>query len=282
MLADHTRMRRYRRAIEAVVGPDDVVADLGTGTGVLAIIAAQAGARRVYAIDQRAPSLAVAAQLVQSNHVGDRVQLVEGDARTVELPEPVDVIINELIGNFGTDERIVECVRDFAGRHLRAGGRVLPSRLRTWLHAVEYTGEFRGVWSEDFHGIDMRAGNSSACHPEAVMYGLRELPRDLAEPFLLEDVQFGLSMPERPLEIELEFEATRSGNLQGFAGSFDAVLAPGIEIGTYPAYAGCHWENWHWPVSPPLPVAPGQRLSGRLEMPLGGDALGWKLDWSIE
>ena len=52
MLSDHERMRRYRQAIEAVVRPGDVVADLGTGLGVLALMAVRAGASFVYAIDQ--------------------------------------------------------------------------------------------------------------------------------------------------------------------------------------------------------------------------------------
>ena len=51
MLNDRARTDAFIRAIEATVRPGDVVVDLGTGTGVLALAAARAGARRVYAIE---------------------------------------------------------------------------------------------------------------------------------------------------------------------------------------------------------------------------------------
>ena len=52
MLNDRTRTSAFQRAIHASVTADDVVVDIGTGTGVLAATAALAGARRVYAIEQ--------------------------------------------------------------------------------------------------------------------------------------------------------------------------------------------------------------------------------------
>ena len=52
MLADQRRTSRYLAAIRRAVRSDDVVLDLGTGTGILAIAAAQAGARRVFAIER--------------------------------------------------------------------------------------------------------------------------------------------------------------------------------------------------------------------------------------
>jgi protein arginine N-methyltransferase 1 len=51
MLADHNRMAAYHSAIlgNADVFKDKVVMDIGTGSGILAVWAAQAGARKVYA-----------------------------------------------------------------------------------------------------------------------------------------------------------------------------------------------------------------------------------------
>src|SRR6185503_9679007 len=52
MLADRVRVDAYASAIRAVVKPGDLVLDLGTGTGILAFLACEAGARHVFAIDK--------------------------------------------------------------------------------------------------------------------------------------------------------------------------------------------------------------------------------------
>jgi ribosomal protein L11 methylase PrmA len=71
-LADANRMRALRSAIDATVKPGDVVIDVGTGTGVLALMACAAGARRVYAIE-RGPIIELARKIVAANGCRDRV-----------------------------------------------------------------------------------------------------------------------------------------------------------------------------------------------------------------
>ena len=53
MLHDHVRTENYELAIKqnARLLKDKVVLDVGCGTGILAIFAAQAGAKHVYAVD---------------------------------------------------------------------------------------------------------------------------------------------------------------------------------------------------------------------------------------
>ena len=105
MLNDKARTDAYLKAIEEVIRPGDVVLDLGTGTGVFAATAARQGARHVYAIESSA--IGSSAQgLFAANGLADRVTLVPGHSTQVSLPEPVDVLVSELIGNDPLGERI--------------------------------------------------------------------------------------------------------------------------------------------------------------------------------
>ena len=52
MVFDKSRVAAYRDAINETVKPGDVVADLGSGTGLLSFLCLQAGAARVHAIER--------------------------------------------------------------------------------------------------------------------------------------------------------------------------------------------------------------------------------------
>ena len=281
MLGDGRRMERYRAAIKQVVGPGDVVVDLGTGLGVLAIMAAQAGAGKVYAVDVRPQVIPYARRVVDANGFSDVISVIHSDAINLELPEPVDVIVNELIGDFGTDENIYECVQAVAARHLKPGGRVLPRHLSTHLVAVSYANEFRGVYCDPFQGINLACAldDEAPFEPAAVMHGLRHKPIELTHGATVESIDFEKPLPVREYEHQVSLEVSKEGELQGLVGYFHAELAPGISIDNYPCYSGCHWVNWNWPVMPVRKVSVGDKLNGVLHTPPFNVANVWRWQW---
>ena len=128
MLHDDRRTADYLAAIAEAVRPGDVVLDIGTGSGVLAIAAARAGAGRVYAVE--ASDIAdVAERVFAANGVEDTVTLIPGWSRQLELPEPADLLLSEIIGNEPLEEEILETTLDARRRLLKPGARLIPHAL---------------------------------------------------------------------------------------------------------------------------------------------------------
>ena len=128
MLHDDRRTGDYLAALAAAVRPGDVVLDIGTGSGVLAVAAARAGARRVYAVE--ASDIAeVAERVFAANGVTDTVTLVPGWSRQIELPEPADLLVAEIIGNEPLEEEILETTLDARRRLLKPDARLIPHTL---------------------------------------------------------------------------------------------------------------------------------------------------------
>ena len=97
MIEDPLRVEAHVRALEATVRPDSVVVDLGTGTGLFAVVACRLGARRVFAIDLN-DAIEVAAELARALGYADRIEFIQGDATKISLSERADVVVGDLRG----------------------------------------------------------------------------------------------------------------------------------------------------------------------------------------
>ena len=80
MLSDTVRVDAYHRGIHGNVQPGDVVVDLGTGTGLLAMMASRAGAARVYAVEH-SDFIDVARDIAQHNGF-DNIEFVQANPST--------------------------------------------------------------------------------------------------------------------------------------------------------------------------------------------------------
>jgi protein arginine N-methyltransferase 1 len=128
MLHDQRRTGDYLAALAEAVRPGDVVVDVGTGSGVLAVAAARAGARRVYAVE--ASDIAeVAERVFAANGVQDQITLVRGWSRQIELPERADLLVSEIIGNEPFEEELLETTLDARRRLLKPQARLIPHTL---------------------------------------------------------------------------------------------------------------------------------------------------------
>ena len=141
MLQDRRRNEAYRRGIEQTVEEDDLVVDIGTGSGLLAMMAAGAGAQHVFAIEGD-PKLEKAARLViEDNRYEEKVTVIGKHSTEVkvgyglDVPFGANVIVTEIFDSFMLGEGMVPTMHDAVKRGLLAeGGRVVPAGGR--MHCV--------------------------------------------------------------------------------------------------------------------------------------------------
>ncbi len=125
MLLDEARMQGFRAAIDYVVKPGMRVLELGGGTGVLSFFAAQR-AERVYCVERNPALVDTARRMLSANPNGHKVQVVLADAFDYLPPEPVDVVICEMLHVGLLREKQVQVIDSFKRRYLEKFGGPLP------------------------------------------------------------------------------------------------------------------------------------------------------------
>src|ERR1044071_4943108 len=119
LLSDEIRNQKFFEALKSSVTSDSVVLDIGSGSGVWAITAAMLGARRAVAIERDEILPGLIKRLAHDNGVADRVEVVSGDSRQVQLNREFDVVVSETIGNVIFEEQIVPIMADARERFLK-------------------------------------------------------------------------------------------------------------------------------------------------------------------
>lgn len=127
MIADTVRMNAYTQALRAAVKPGAVVVDIGTGTGIFALLACQYGAAHVVAIEPN-ENIHVAKKLARDNGFLDRIEFIQDVSTKVNLDEKADVIISDLRGLLPLHGKHLPAIMDARRRMLKPGGILIPKR----------------------------------------------------------------------------------------------------------------------------------------------------------
>lgn len=236
MMADEVRVGRYVEALRASVRPGSVVVDIGTGTGLLAVVACRAGARCVFAIEP-GDVIELAREVAATNGCGDRVEFIQALSTDVTLPQRADVVVAEIHGVLPLYERSLAALIDARERFLAPGGTMIPARETIWASVVEAPELHAGMlapWGDGALGIDMSCGRR---HVTSEFFRWEFAASDLlaaAAPWAALDYRT-IAAPDVAGGISLR--ATRTGTAHGVVMWFDSELAPGIGLSNAPGQA---------------------------------------------
>ena len=280
MVADTERFGAYGRAIACAVHPGDAVVEIGSGPGVLAMLACKAGARRVYAIES-ADVAQFARELAAGNDCADRVEVIQSDSRKVELPERVNVIVSDIRGVLPLYDYAIQSIEDARQRFLAPGGILIPHRdlLRAALvDATEYYCRLTAPWQTTVPEVDLSAALAFIVNTN---YGVQFKPEQLMTDALTWGVLDYMKGAETSASAELHFEAIKPGIAHGICVWFEAELFDGVGYSTAPGAVNSVYGQMFFPWLAAVPIQQGQEVHIRLEADLVGDDYVWRWETKI-
>jgi protein arginine N-methyltransferase 1 len=278
MIYDNVRTSAYCRAIEAAVKPGDVVVDLGTGTGLLALMAVRAGADKVYAIEKTS-IIEVAKANAKKVGGSNKIDFLMADSRNIELPRKADVVVSEVIGHMVVEENMLDSMIDARDRFLKPNGILIPNSATMYFVPVDNEQLYRdeiGIWSAEVQNIDLSASKDFAVNN--IYVGEFKQEQFLSTPRSLSTLDLA-GTTSLNMTFEGAFRVERDGLLHGLAGWFVAQLFGAVEISTAPSSPRTHWQQCFLPVQTPIKVKTGDLVDFAFSSKTVGDDV--EINWKI-
>jgi type II protein arginine methyltransferase len=263
MLNDLERNDAFGVALERVVPKGAHVLDIGSGTGLLAMMVARAGAASVTTCEQNPMLAELARQIIAQHGLADVITVVPKRSMDlvvgVDLPRRADLIVSEIVDCGLIGEGVLPTV-DHAREHLLApGGLLLPESARVYGTVIDSVAVDRLNRVQFAGGFDVGMLNGLATRGHFPVrlstwpHRMLSLTTELCSfDFATGDLTDG--------GVEAGLDVTETGKAHGLVVWFDLVLGGGIVLRNSPENLASHWMQAFVPFDEPIEVTAGERV----------------------
>jgi len=271
MLFDLVRVLSYRSAIFQHV-KDKNVLEIGCGTGILSIFSAQAGAKKVTAVEE-SQAILTAQQMAKTNNCQDTISFIAGNSLDVEIDQPADVIVHELIGKDPFHENILMYIDDARRRFLKPGGRLIPYRMDVYCYGVHSStwqdprrliteaAEFQHAYGIDFSAYTAMLSQNQTPDLRIVDDLATDVETILSAETLLYEVDFYSDLRDvSTATASATLNIQRRGRLNGILVFFRAHLDESIQLSSSPYAPQTHWGWSLHDLAAERQVQPGDKI----------------------
>lgn len=271
MLADTDRNDAYQSAIERALAeqPGARVLDIGTGSGLLAMMAARAGASEVLACEMNTGLAEVAEEIVERNGYKERIKILNRKSSDLkpglDYQGRYDMVVSEILDVAGIGEGVLPSLRHAYQSLLKPGAVTIPSGMTMYASLVSIPNFHKVNPIKDISGFDLSPFNVFRSTDEYLPVKLNTWDHEfLSEPvpfysFDLSDIPEERD-PSNPHTANVDFRVTRKGKVHAVAFWFDLHLDDELTLSSGLDGKLKHWGQAVCFIMGELAVSPGHTV----------------------
>ena len=274
MMNDLPRNKAYFDAIKLAINENDLVLDIGTGSGILSMMAIDAGAKKVITCESSSSISEIAKKIIHKNGYSKTINVIKKKSTDLiigkDLPRKADVVISEILSAEFVGEGVCSSILDANNRLLAENGRMIPESGSIMIALLgentEITNEVR---VGNINGFDLSKFNSVTSNRFTLR--LNEKPKFLSNA----EVAFKLNLYDLQKtsnkELILTLIAKEGGICIGVIQWMKIQLFNDIEHENKPGQTKSHWPTPVYRFDNPVELIAGQEL--KIKATLGEDAI---------
>jgi tetratricopeptide (TPR) repeat protein len=164
MMNDEERNTAYYEGLRAAVTPEKTVFEIGTGSGLLAMMAAKLGAKKIVTCEAVRLVADTARKIIERNKYQDKITVLAKPSTSVQLgrdlPAQADILVHEVFSSELLGEHVLSSIEDAKARLLKPGGEILPSSASIMIALVGGDDLGKELHVEEAFGFDLRPFNA--------------------------------------------------------------------------------------------------------------------------
>tara|TARA_E500000178_G_C16990415_1_gene740500 strand:- start:206 stop:1627 length:1422 start_codon:yes stop_codon:yes gene_type:complete len=244
MLKDLARNDAYNKALNTVVKKGDLVLEIGSGSGLLSMMASDSGAKYVYSCEKSSIIAKSAEKIIKKNGYNDKITIINKNSKDLligeDLPDKADVIVSEILSSEFAGEGVFKAINDASSRLLKPNGRMIPESGELMICLFEKSGDLLDeLLIDGYCKYDLSDFND-------VISSRRYLQQRadmsfLSNPFSANRFDFVRGMLRSTGTRLLNIDIQRSGECMGIAQWMRLNLAEGVSFENSPG-SDSHWR----------------------------------------
>lgn len=248
MIQDRVRTLAYKKAIEKNVKNNNIVLDIGCGTGILSFFAVKKGCKKVYAVD-KSDIIDSAKEIAKLNKLEDRIEFTKEDILKFKPREKIDVLIHDQIGSFIWNEDIISKVAYIRDNFLKKDSTIIPYKIDLYLVPTDYRSDLEKsmfFWSRKKYGMNFSSLGTKlfmqkigkAIYPSIIKF------RDAKTFLCTEKLVYTIDLRKEvkiPRKIVTSFRLEKNSRLRGMCMFFKVYLDENNIFSTRPKKLDTHW-----------------------------------------
>jgi len=264
MLADTARNDAFDAALRKAVKPGMTVLDIGTGSGLLALMAARAGAQQVVAAEAHPLIAETAREIIAQNNAADRISVIAKRSTEMEMPgAPADLVVAEVLDAGLIGEGMLPTARDAIKRLAKAGAQIIPAHAQVLAQVISLPALRKVNPLRDISGFDLSAFDkfrNSGAHGNVRLD--HEDYASLSEALPVLRIDFA-TPPDwtQPQLMRWTAPVSTAGTAQAVVFWFELWLDAEIMLSTGPGGAMRHWGQAICWLPADRSVQPGETLA---------------------
>jgi tetratricopeptide (TPR) repeat protein len=263
MMNEPRRNKAYFNALQSAVTPESEVFEIGTGSGLLAMMAARLGAKLVTTCEAVSIIADAAQRIVADNGFEKTVKVIAKRSNDItvggDVPRQADILVSEIFSSELIGEHVLPSIEDAKRRLLKPGGRVIPAAGSIMVALFGGDDLGRNLKVEDSFGFRLKHFNS-------LVPDKQQIRRDDLDVEMLSDdtvgfrFDFEAAATYPPEAKTLRIPVTKAGRCHGVIQWIRLEMDRDVMFENHPAVksAVSNWQRCAYVFPESIDVTPGQ------------------------